>query len=180
MNKQLETEIKTQVLTVLDINGNVLIQHVGKWNDQVQNLRAPEKDVTEYAYNLPAVFLEFKDKVKNPIGNNVLIYDPLDICLHIVHDQLDAGGEDMENNTDILAIKEALNFAFQLFRPTNTSNLTCIEEEEDYNHDNIYHYTLTYRCTFTDYSTQLPMDGSAAPLPSGGLPYKLDNDVNFT
>ncbi len=180
MNNQLYTELKTQLETVVDGSGQPSLLFIKRWNNELQNLRGLENN--EYPFDFPAAFLEFESPNEtNMIGNNVMIYDPLDITVHIIYSQLDAGDGNMDDNFDIFTLKDKIISCLQLFRPTNTSNLFTINQSQDYDHDNLYEYKITFRCTFTDYTNQLPLGGSLAPLPpSGNLPYGLDDTVNFT
>ena len=123
MNNTLYTELKTQIAKVPEI------QFVDRWNGQLERLRAEKVD--EYPYNFPAVFIEFYSPNEiQSIGNNVQIYDPLDIIVHILHNQLDTGDGNMENNFDIMVLKQAIYLKLSLFRPTNTSNLVRRLEEQ--------------------------------------------------
>ena len=180
MNNQLYTQIKTQLLTLVDDNSIPLINFVDRWNNQIENLRNKDESM-EYPYNFPAVFIEFDSPNEiQSIGNNVQIYDPLNVILHIVWSELDTGDGNMENNFNVINFKQQVYLLMSLFRPTNTSNFVRFEEKQDYNHDNIYEYVQSYKCTFMDYDAQLPLGGSIAPLPSGGLPYGLTDNVTIT
>lgn len=171
MNRALYEAIKTKLETALGVKQSVAtgVAYIDMWNDQLSRI-TDEKENQEYIFDFPAILIEFRAPQEiQSIGNNVQIFDPLDIIMHIVHHQFD-GGVDvategaatdsvLENNLSVMDFKQRVYKALSLFCPTGCSPWVRNASEQDYSHGNLYHYVQTFRTTFLDRSAELPMDG---------------------
>jgi hypothetical protein len=116
------------------------------WNNHVQNLLSGES----YEWPRPAAFVEIATNFEI-IGLGFRSAD-LGIRIHLVHDYFNADGTFDQDLTifdlrdQILSAKDGLSF----YCPTACGPLHCIGEEQDFDHNNLYHYILNFICNFTD------------------------------
>lgn len=150
--KQLYLAIKAQLQAKV-----TAIKFIAMWNNQLMDL----EEGKNYSFRLPAVFIEFVSPTQiGGVGNNVQIYEPLEVKLHIVHEQYDAKDGTMDNNLDVFTLKQDVYKAMQLFQAANTSVFDRQSEEQDYDHTNIYHYIQSYFCAMVDNDMPLPIGGT--------------------
>lgn len=110
------------------------------WNNQLNQ----EVEGQMYDFPKPAVFVEAQTPNQFlPIGN---AYSQSDIyfVIHIVHEQYDAGGGNFEQNTAVFDLRSAIIKKLNYFRPAMCSGLMKWAEAQDYEHTNLYHYTITF------------------------------------
>lgn len=156
--KQLYLAIKAQLQSKVPT-----IRFIAMWNNQLMDTN----DGKNYSFLMPAVFVEFVSPTQiGGVGNNVQVYEPLEVKIHILHEQYDAQDGTMDVNLDVFEFKQTVYKALQLFQASNTSVFDRQTEEQDYDHTNIYHYIQSYFCAFVDNDMPLPIDGTeyAPPL----------------
>jgi hypothetical protein len=158
------------------------------WNNQHEKLK---EDTEEGAKSMmiwtPALLVEFTAPEEIlQLGNGVQLYDPLDIRIHILQDELDAGNGEMEQNLNVFALKQRVYAALQEFEPNGACAFVRVNEEQDYDHTNLYHYIQTYRTNYVDDSMNRPVNGTPAvftqypnPQPSDTI-IDLNLGANFT
>ena len=112
-----------------------------------------------YSFSLPALFIEFLNLETEQLGNGNQVYADLIVRIHILHRLEDAGDGILEQNLAVLALRDAVQLALQNFRPAGASEFIRQKQEMDYNHNNVYHYTMDYGCTFVDTITNQPVNG---------------------
>lgn len=150
--KELYLEIKARLEAKVPA-----IKFIAMWNNQLSDTN----DGKTYSFLMPAVFIEFITPTQiGSIGNNVQIYEPLEVKLHILHEQYDAMDGTMDVNLDVFTFKQDVFKAMQLFQGSKTSVFDRQSEDQDYDHTNIYHYIQSYFCALTDSDMPLPIDGS--------------------
>lgn len=123
-----------------------LFQKVLMWNNQVERL----KNNTSYLVANPACYLEMRPERTEQLLDNVTLTD---VCwrLHIVYMQLDAGDDEtLDETLYAYTIRDAVRQAMVGFQPTNCSTMFYTGEEQDYDHDNIYHYVVEFKTCFRD------------------------------
>lgn len=150
--KQLYLELKARLeAQVPEIN------FIAMWNNQLQDLI----DGKNYAFRQNAVLIEFVAPTPiGGVGNNVQMYEPLEVKLHIIHLQYDAKDGTMDNNLDVFDFKQKIYKAIQLFQGSKTSVFDRQSEEQDYDHSNLYHYIQSYFIALTDDAMPLPINGT--------------------
>lgn len=132
------------------------IKYISIWNNQLDNL----VDGKEHVFLTPAVLFEFVPSIPiGGIGNNVQIYERLNVRAHIVDFELDAKDGSMEKNVTIFDIKQEVYKALQLFKCDGSGIFDRQSEEPDYNHSNIYHYIQDYFTSWVDQDLPLPIGG---------------------
>ena len=141
------------------------IKHIAVYNDQLGLV----DDRNSASYDYPAVFIEMvTDIPARSVGNGVQLYEPLDIRIHIVYQQLDSQLGTLDENLDVLDFKQTVYQNLQGFEPNGASTFFRVSEVQDYQHTNIYHYIVTFRTTYLDAAMILPVGGVPAVLPLTG------------
>lgn len=132
------------------------IMHIAVWNDQVALIQQQKGASHDY----PAVFIEMvNDNPPHSVGNGVQLYEPLDIKLHIVYEQLDSQLGTLDENLDVFDFKDTVYKLMQKFEPDGASSFNRVAETQDYTHTNVYHFIQTFRTTWIDRTTNFPVDG---------------------
>lgn len=150
--KQLFLDIKTHLETAMPE-----LKFIQMWNNQVKD----EEGGKQYSFQYPAVLPEFlNDQPSNQLGNGVQVYDPLRIKFHLLHQQLDAADGTMEQNLDVLVLKQKLYKALQKFKPTGAGWFVRSGETMSYDHNDIYEFVQEYTTTYMDASLNEPVDGT--------------------
>jgi hypothetical protein len=146
MTKDFFIAIRTRLLT------QTLIKFVQLWNNQTEDLRSAENP--SYSFPLPAVFVEFVPPADiQQLGDGAQIYDPLIVRLHVVHEFLnnidDVNGM-MEQDLDILNLKESVFATMQRFTPNMAVAFVRVSETMDYNHNNVVEFIQDYKTNLID------------------------------
>ena len=124
----------------------LLFQLVRMWNNQIKRA----EDGLGYSFEKPACFIELRQGETEQLLDNVTITD-LTWRLHIVDFELDAGDEtNMDQNLTVFAFRDLVVQYMNEFTPTNCSTTFKVAEEQDYDHTELYHYTVDMKCLLTD------------------------------
>jgi hypothetical protein len=159
-------DIKTRLLNIssfdpsFDQNSfdNSLPQFVQLWNNQLASMKEADTEASIlYSFSLPALFVEFLNMETEQLGNGNQLYSNLVVRIHILHRQEDAGDGTLEQNLAVLDLRDAVQLALQNFRPAGASEFIRQRQQMDYNHNNVYHYTMDYGCTYIDFLTNQPV-----------------------
>lgn len=146
MTKDFFIAIRTRLLQQQNL------KFVQLWNNQTEDLRSAENP--SYSFELPAVFVEFVPPTDiQQLGDGAQIYDPLIVRLHIVHEFLnnisDTNGM-MEQDLDILELKESVFATMQRFTPNMAVAFVRVSETMDYNHNNVVEFIQDYKTNLID------------------------------
>jgi hypothetical protein len=123
------------------------------WNRQLDYI----KDGSGYVFARPAAFIEvINNATYQTIGQGFRSAD-LGFRIHLIHDYYNGEGT-MEQDLFIFSLRDQIlanannpnNAGLSFFVPSNCTPLICTSEEQDYSHDNIYHYILDFVCNFED------------------------------
>jgi len=116
------------------------------WNGQVKQLQRGEN----YPYPLPAAFLEvvLPDDYSQ-LAEGITECD-ITFRIHLVDEELDAGDGTMDQNLVIFALRDAVIKLLTYYQPIACSNLQKVSEQQDYDHTNVYHYIIDFKCSFID------------------------------
>jgi hypothetical protein len=149
------------------------VSYCRKWNNQLSLLLEGKIEL----FGLPAVFIAFKTGEIQQLGGGVQLYDPLTIEIHILDWQLDAGDGTFEQNLQVFDLKDKVFQALQKFEPGLTNSdclcgtLVRVSEEEDNNHNGVFHFIQTYQTTYVDPLMNEPVNGIDSIEP---IPFELD------
>lgn len=149
------------------------INFIAMWNNQLQDLMEGKN----YSFRQNAVLIEFVAPTQiGGVGNNVQVYEPLEVKIHIIHRQDDAGDGTMDCNLDVFDFKQQVYKALQLFQASNTSVFDRQTEEQDYDHTNLYHYIQSYMIAMVDNDMPLPINGTENEPPhTAKITPEIDN-----
>lgn len=124
---------------------NNMFQLVRLWNDQVRR----EKSGKGYVFEKPACFIELRNMANTSFLENTTMAEYI-IRLHIVDMQLDNASGGMDQNLQIITYRDGTKQAIAGFTPTNCSTLFTVDENQDTEHTDVYHYTLDFKTCFID------------------------------
>ena len=149
--KSLFLDIQSRITTYIPE-----ITYVRMFNNQLEN--AVNNNIT-YDFPIPCVFVEF-DNPNEPkqLGNGFQIYEPLNVILHLVANELDSADGNLDQNLNIFDLKDKLYKVMQKFEPNKASIFIRSAEEQDYDHANIYVWKQTYRTTYIDGLMEEPIN----------------------
>lgn len=144
------------------------------WNNQLRQLI----DGESYSFQRPACFVEVINSVNYEILGQGLRAADLGFRLHLIHDFYNLDGT-MEQDLSIFDLRDSLLLALRKFCPTACGPINCIREEQDYEHENVYHYVLDYVCCFidskaSDYDETSPLLRESEPNPDMDLETEVE------
>jgi hypothetical protein len=150
----LDVMSKLSSITVTNGDNNPVPLFTRIWNKQIDYL----KDGSGYAFARPAAFVEvINNATYQTIGQGFRSAD-IGFRIHLIADSYNEIEGTMEQFLGIFDLRDKVianannpsNAGLSFFVPTDCSPLNCVSEEQDYSHDNIYHYILDFVCNFTD------------------------------
>lgn len=151
------SEIIVKLQSVQSGSNGPLFQLVAVHNNQI------ERGFTGEGYNfpMPACFIEYKPEKNETYGMGVT-WCNMHWKIHIAHQQLDAGDGTMDQNLDVIDVRDKVMTAMMVkFRPSNCGNMFLVDEDQDTNHTNLYHYVIEFKCGF--------LDTKGSPFDSGDI-----------
>ena len=155
--KQPILDILTQLSTIMVVNTDLQTVPIYAriWNNQLRDAR----DGKGYTWPRPAIFVEIINPVNFEIIGLGFRSADLGIRLHLIHDFTNQDGT-YEQDLPIFDLRDQILVAMSQFLPTACGPMNCISEEQEYDHDNLYHYIFNFVCNFID-SKGSPMDPAA-------------------
>lgn len=142
--------LKDRLKLITDSNNETVFKTVSIWNNQIASIAASDNNLGIQL--LPAVYIE----VDNPneiqtLGEGHQVYKDLIVSFHIAH-RFDYTNENFDENLEVFNIARALYLNMQFAKVGKSSTFTRIQEEQDYDHPNVYHFIQRYRTTLVDTS----------------------------
>ena len=144
----MQLEVYTTIFNRLTAYKSALgIKTIGLWNNQFDR----EKENVSFGY--PAVFVEFANTSYEDLLNGRQRYD-MDVNIHI-------GFESYKTeDTDILTLKQSINAILHTYSNATSQYETRLlrrSESQNFDHDNVQDYIITYHVTGKDFGvTTLP------------------------
>lgn len=135
-----------QTISSRNNNGQVVPLRARIWNNQVRRDQHGES----YAFEKPAVFLEVINGVKyEQMGQG---YQNADIGwrVHLIHEFYDAADGTMDQDLPVFDIRDQIITALSFYEATGCGPLEKTSEDQDFDHTNIYHFTIDFVCNFID------------------------------
>jgi hypothetical protein len=170
--------IKTAFQDVLLIARQITgVQYVAIFNNQVKE----EQDGKTFDFPKPALLVE----IENPnqglqtLGQDFVSVSEITWRISIVHEQLDAADGTMDQNLDVFDYRDLVKVAMTGIRPKNCSKWMYVEESQDYAHNNIYVYSVGFKCSFVD-TKGSPLDPDSNTYITFEPPIALDLGVWIT
>lgn len=172
---QLYKNIKSNISGLLNEAGEPVFKFIHIWNNQVMLEKADTN--RQFSYPKPAVFVEIA--TPTPIGtvlSGFQQYEDIRVRLHIIDDHYDANGNGfMDENFNIFDLSQLLYGQMNKFEPDGAVKMLRVSEEQDYDHDNLYHFVQEYQTNLIDTTQSEPKGGIVSP---GGLSLQLNLSFN--
>lgn len=134
-------DIMTRVKTQLPI-----FQTVRVWNNQTDH----EHDGDYVAYGKPACFVEILTDVQWEALSQGFSTADIGVKFHLVHEYYDDQAGNFEQDLVIFELRDSIIAAFNLYMPPGCGSLMKVNEVQDFDHDNVYHYIVEFVCSFVD------------------------------
>lgn len=123
------------------------VKYVSVWNNNLDRM----EDGTSWTFPLPSLFIELISPMQiKSEGNGSMLYDPLDIKIHLLVEQIDSMDGYFDQNLAFIDLVDAVSLHLAAYEPSFSSTWDLVSMEFDYNHTNVYHCMFTYRTTFRD------------------------------
>jgi hypothetical protein len=151
------------------------IQHTAMWNNQVDRILAEEATTT---YAMPALFIEPIWDETFVLGQGVSQIDMF-WRLHIVHWELDAANGTMDQNLNVIGLRDEVIRAYKGYKPSGCGGLMYYTEQQDTDHGGVYHYTVDFKCGFID-TAGSPLDPDSAEWITKEPPTGIEITVDIT
>jgi hypothetical protein len=147
-------DVMTQLATIQVENNEgaeITSPYIRIWNNQLRLNR--DGKVEEFPK--PAFFLEvISPAIYEVIGQG---YRSADITfrIHIVHEYYNDDGDHgngitFEQDLQVFDIRDAMITLMTYFTPSGCGPLTSVAENQDTDHDNLYHFIVDFVANFTD------------------------------
>lgn len=157
MNVEFYTEIQTRLNSVLpDL-------YVRLWRNQFEELENGDN----YSFLFPCCFIEFvsEGEVKL-LGNGVQVYDPIIIRLHIGSFEPDNGMGTLDQNTNILTLKQQIFTTLQKWQSTKSGIFIRTSESMHSEHDQISVWIQDFKTILVDDTMREPVNGIVKDAPT--------------
>lgn len=115
------------------------------WNNQLADIR----DGKIYEWPRPAAFVEVISPVTFEVIGLGFRSADVGFRIHLIHEFYNQDGT-FEQDLAIFDLRDTVLLNLSQYCPTACGPLNCMNETQDYNHDNLYHYTLDFVANFTD------------------------------
>jgi hypothetical protein len=136
---------RLSTLDVTNNDGNTVKLFTRIWNNQLEYERAGNLE----AYPKPAAFVEILSPVVyQEIGKNLSSAD-LGFNIHLIHEYYNADGT-FEQDLEVFDLRDKVVALLSQYKPTGCGLIFCTGESQDYEHDNLYHYIISFVCSFID------------------------------
>lgn len=136
---------KLATLDVVNRDGQTVKLFARVFNNQIEY----EKQGQQQLYPKPAAFVEILAPVVfDEIGQNFRSAD-LGINIHLVHEFYNADGT-FEQDLEIFDLRDKVIALLSQYRPTACGQMVATGESQDFDHDNVYHYIISFVCNFID------------------------------
>lgn len=146
--KSVIQDILTRLSTIQVVNqdGQTVNLYSRVWNNHLQKTR----EAKSYDWPRPAAFVEILTNFE-VIGLGFRSAD-LGIKIHLIHEFYNNDGT-FEQDLGIFDLRDKIlsaKIGLSQYCPTACGTMNCISEEQEFDHDNLYHYVLNFICNFTD------------------------------
>lgn len=138
--------MKEVFLSLINQAPQGVFSNVEIYNSQIDRVR-----LGKIAINYPSLYIEIKNQNPINLGRRLNRMD-LAIRFHIVMVELDAGNGSMDQNLSVFKLRDLVNTTYVNFTPTDCSTISNLVEYQDYKHTNLYHYIISMKCHWTDFS----------------------------
>ena len=157
MNIEFFTEIQTRLNSVLpDL-------YVRLWRNQFEELENGDN----YSFPFPCCFVEFVlEGNVQLLGNGVQVYDPLIVRLHIGSFEPDNGMGTLDQNTNILTLKQQIFTTLQKWQSTKSGIFNRSFEVMHTEHDQVSVWIQEFKTILVDDTMREPLSGIVKDAPT--------------
>ena len=132
-------------MQVVNADGNTVGMCSRVWNNQFKY----EEEGKLYNYAKPAAFLEVINKATyDEIGIGFQSCD-VGFRVHLIHEYYNADTT-FEQDLKIFDLRDQVVALLSHYKPTACGPMVRTGEEQEYDHNNIYHYIIDFITNFTD------------------------------
>jgi len=149
--------LKVQVETL------TALKKVGLWNNQF------ERESENVSFNYPCCWIEFTDILYMDYLKGVQKYS-MTVNFHL------GFKSEKTEDTDILQLKQDLHLILQTFQTDYNSKLLRRAEIQNFDHDNVQEYILSYETSGKDYFEDKLVDASVTTLITN-TELEIDNHI---
>ena len=136
------------------------LQTVTVWNNQFEYI----EDGSSYSFAMPCAFVEvnFPDGFRDLACN----YQETDVEIRIHIGQDYYNGVNIDENLSIFDLRDLVVKSMSHFQTTKSGLLVKINEGQDFDHRNVYHYTIDFKTQWID---ETAVKGTFESTPPTGL-----------
>jgi hypothetical protein len=122
------------------------LKYVRVFNNQFTQI----ENGTVESFPMPCAFVEIV--APNSYDQLSIGYTISDLItrVHIGMVEYDAQDGTFEQNLSIFALRDSIISLLQNYQPVGAGKMMKIAEAQDYEHTNVYHYTIDFKCSFVD------------------------------
>lgn len=139
------------------------IKHIGVYNNQFELVENQQG----YSFPFPCAFVQIlsPSQIKQ-LGNGVQMYEPMIVRIHIGDDYYN-NYEDgqQEENLRIFDLCDEMYAGLQKFTPDQAGTFIRVEEDQDFDHTNVYHMIQDYETNYIDNVMNEPVGGTVGEPP---------------
>lgn len=158
---------KLSTLDVTNGDGHAVKLYSRVWNNQLSS----EREAKIYDYPKPAAFVEFITPVTfTEMGGNFGNAD-IGINIHLIHEYYNADGT-FEQDMLVFDLRDKIVALLSQFKPTACGLMVRVNEQQDFDHDNLYHYIIGFAVNFVD-SKSSPYDPEAGKYIDSQVPVSV-------
>lgn len=147
------------------------VEFASVWNNQVADLLGGDN----WSFPDYSIFVQLGTDPLTDIGGNAQGSD-ISVILHLVRTGMYNGNpvnrDVLDEALTIFDFRDAVVVGLRRFKPTKGSIFVKTAEGQDYDHTNVYHYTITYKTHYIDL-TEVAQDYFSTP------PTEMKYTVNF-
>jgi hypothetical protein len=167
-------------------SGKPLFKHIDVWNNQLAYVK---DDNSGYSFATPAIFVEMKQIKSVQLGMGIVMSD-YEVVLHIIDTQLN-NSPNMDRNLKVFILRNLIKQRFELYQPAQMGKLMFQKDEQDFKHNNLYHFITTFKGALLDnWGNTFPQSsgtvsvvlslGYTASVASYGLGYDFIQGATFS
>ena len=137
---------KLGTIQVVTPDGVTQSLFVRVWNNQLEQLKAGELEAIPF----PSCFIEpiVSQSQHGAIGQGVCGFDIL-FRVHLLHTNYNTEGS-FEQNLVVFDLRDKVIRTMNRYKPLMCGPIDKISEALDFEHDNVYHYTIDFNTHFVD------------------------------
>lgn len=137
---------KLRTLTVTNGDNTTVTPYVRVWNSQLDYDRAGQIE----AFPKPALFLEIVSPATYQIIGEGYRNSDISFRVHLVHEYYNAPDGTFEQDLPVFDLRDRIIALLTRYTPAGCGPLECMQETQDTQHDNLYHYFMDFVANFTD------------------------------